>query len=144
VANQSKPPLTELVVMSRPAVVGQATPGHIMLAVSRAGVGEQAWGFYPGGIKDEIQVGGWQRYTTSSVIRITETQYSQLLAAIADYKKGNTYHLFSSNCRHFVVTVLRQASIPVDEDTLWPNDQGKMVVKQYGEGWGRCLSADAE
>ena len=43
-ANQSKPPLTELVVMSRPAVVGQATPGHIMIAVSRAGVGEQAWG----------------------------------------------------------------------------------------------------
>jgi hypothetical protein len=144
VPKQSKPPLTELVVMSRPASIGQTTPGHIMIAVSRAGIGEQAWGFYPSGIRDEIQVGGWQRYTNSSVIRITETQYWHLLAAIGEYKKGHSYHLFSSNCRHFVVTVLRQAGIAVTEETLWPNDQGKMYMKRYGEGWGRCLSADAE
>jgi len=129
----------ELVVMSRPAVDG-FTPGHIMLATSVAGVGEQAWGFYPEGVKDEIIQGGWQRYTNSVVIPITQAQYSQLLLTIENYKKSNSYGLFGTNCRHFVMTVLRAIDVQVPEDKLWPNDQGKQFVKMYGEKWGQCLA----
>ena len=141
---QSTPanPAIEVAVMSRPALDG-LTPGHIMVAVAIAGVGEQAWGFYPEGIKDEILVGGWQRYTSSSVIRISSAQYLLLLQAIDDYKKKNSYHLFGTNCRDFVVTVLKQAGITVDSQTLWPNDQGKQYMKKYGESWGQCLAPDA-
>ena len=131
----------ELAIMSRPALDG-ATAGHIMIAVAIAGLGEKAWGFYPDGIKDEIIVGGWHRYTSSTVIRLSESQYLLLLIAIGDFKKK--YSLFSNNCIKFVVTVLGQAHIKVDEEKLWPNDQGKQFMKQYGEQWGRCLGADAK
>jgi hypothetical protein len=128
--------------MSRPALDG-FTPGHIMIVLAIAGMGEKAWGFYPEGIKDEIAVGGWHRYTSSTVLRLQECQYRLLLKAIDEYKTKNSYSLFGTNCRHFVVTVLRQAGIEVKEETLWPNDQGKQYMKMYGESWGRCLAKDA-
>jgi hypothetical protein len=141
-----KTPRIELAVMSRPALKGTSfsqtlTPGHIMIAVSVAGVGEEAWGFYNEKpyLKDEILVGQWHRYTTSSVIPITGQQYRALKAAIAGYQKSHDYGLLSTNCRHFVTTVLAQAGIRVPEETLWPSDQGKLFMKMYGESWGQCL-----
>lgn len=128
----------ELAIMSRPALDG-FTPGHIMLAIASSGIGEEAWGFYPEGVKDEVQVGGWQRYTSSTVMPISYAQYQHLKKAIENYKKTNTYQLFGTNCRHFVVTVLREVGIAMEEETLWPNDQGKQYVRMYGEGWGQCL-----
>ena len=139
VENFTPAPRIELVVMSRPALDG-FTPGHIMLATSVAGVGEQAWGFYSEGVKDEIVVGGWQRYTNSIVIEITQAQYAQLLQSIEQYKRATTYSLLGTNCRHFVMTLLRSIGVNVPEDTLWPNDEGKQLVKMYGESWGRCLA----
>jgi len=139
-SNESKgSPRTELVVMSRPAMQG-ITLGHIMIAVSRAGEGEQAWGFYPDGVKDEILAGGWHRYTSSTVIQLNEGQYKSLLAAINNYRSSKKYELLTSNCKHFVITVLMHAGIQVPEDTLFPNDQGKAFMKMYGEGWGSCLA----
>ena len=130
----------ELVVMSRPALDGHVTPGHIMVAVSIAGVGEQAWGFYPDGVKNEIIKGGWNRYTSSVVIPINSVQYRALVKAIDQYAAKNTYSLMSTNCRDFVMTVLRSAGIKVPADKLWPNDEGKQFMKLYGEGWGSCLA----
>jgi hypothetical protein len=129
----------ELAVMSRPAFGGGATPGHIMIAVAIAGVGEKAWGFYPSGIKDEIVEGRWIRYTSSVVIPISTAQYSALTQAITSYRERIPYHLLSTNCRHFVMTVLRQSGIEVPPATLWPNDEGKAFMKMYGETWGSCL-----
>lgn len=128
----------ELVVMSRPALQG-LTPGHIMLAVSVPGGGEQAWGFYPDGIKDEIRTGGWHRYTSSVVIPISAAQHRQLLQSIASYRRTHDYKLLSTNCRHFVVSMLLSLGIQVGQHQLWPNDQGKLLMKQHGERWGSCL-----
>lgn len=132
-------PEIELVVMSRPAGDG-VTPGHIMLATAVAGVGEKAWGFYSEGVKDEIVKGGWHRYTNSVVISISQSQYMQLVQAIEAYKKTNTYHLTSTNCIHFVRTMLQSIGVKVPADQLWPNDEGKQFVKMYGERWGQCLA----
>ena len=51
----------ELVIMTRPAVVSQRTPGHATIAVSAAGIGEESWGFYPNGVRHEILERGWGR-----------------------------------------------------------------------------------
>jgi hypothetical protein len=135
----TKAPRIELVVMSRPALDG-FTPGHIMVAVSHSKKGEQAWGFYPDGVQDEIIMGGWQRYTRSSVIKINEMEYYQLLAAIEKFKKTNEYNLFRNNCISFVNAVLKRAGIDVPEQTFWPDSQGKQYIKKHGEAWGKCLS----
>jgi hypothetical protein len=133
-------PRIELSVISRPALKGGTTPGHIMVAVAIAGVGEQAWGFYRDGIQDEIAKGGWIRYTSSTVIQITGGQYRTLVQAIETYRKQHKYGLLTTNCRHFVSTVLQQSGIEVPEKHLWPNDEGKAFMKMYGEGWGSCLA----
>lgn len=129
----------ELVIMTRPAALGDFTPGHAMIAVSTAGVGEEAWGFYPDGVKDEIGIGGWERYNHSTVVDINPVQYVALKGAIEQWR-NRSYILVYRDCTDFVISVCRQAGITVPRDALWPSNVGKRFVKLHGEGWGQCLA----
>lgn len=132
----------ELVVMTRPAVVRELTPGHAMIAISSAGIGEEAWGFYKNGIRDEIFEGGWHRYTRSTVIEINDTQYAALKAEIATWKSAK-YWLGYRDCTDFALAVCQKAGIRVPADSLFPGNLGDAFIKLHGESWGRCLSRDA-
>jgi hypothetical protein len=109
-----------------------------MIAVSTAGIGEEAWGFYPTGVEDEILKGGWHRYNRSSVIPITETQYQALTAEIKRWKtKG--YLLAFRDCTDFVLSVMSAAKIATPNDSLWPGNLGQDMEALQGIG-GRAMS----
>lgn len=128
----------ELVIMTRPAVVSQGTPGHAMIAVSTAGQGEEAWGFYPDGVQDEIVKGGWGRYTRSAVVVISEQQYRALRAEI-DRWQGQAYIMVIRDCTDFALAVLRAARIPIPPDSAWPDNLGADIQALHGRAGGRCL-----
>ena len=130
----------ELAVMTRRLNVKESTPGHAMIAVSTAGVGEEAWGFYATGVKDEILQGGWHRYNRSAVIPITEAQYRALTAEIERWKKKG-YFLAFRDCTDFALAVMNAAKIPIPSDSLWPGNLGKDMEALHGAGGGRCLDA---
>ena len=133
-------PYRELVVMTRPASILDRTPGHAMIAVSTAGIGEEAWGFYPDGVRDELLEGGWGRYNRSSVVAISEGQYNALKSEIAKWaKKG--YVIALRDCTDFALAVMRAAKIPVPGDSAWPDSLGKDIEALNGKGGGRCLDA---
>ncbi len=126
--------------MTRPLNYQERTPGHAMIAVSTAGVGEEAWGFYPTGVEDEILKGGWHRYNTSSVIPISETQYNALKAEIDLWKK-KSYIGAIQDCTDFALAVMAAAKIPTPRDSLWPGNLGDDIEALHGVGGGRCLDA---
>jgi hypothetical protein len=133
-------PYRELVVMTRPLNFEERTPGHAMIAVSTAGVGEEAWGFYPTGVEEEILKGGWHRYNRSSVIPISETQYKALKGEI-DRWKQRTYVPATNDCTDFALTVMSAAKIATPNDSLWPGNLGEDMEALHGAGGGRCLNA---
>lgn len=132
----------ELVFMTRPAGLRDRTPGHAMVAVSSAGVGEEAWGFYPDGVRDEIAVGGWQRYTASSVIPINAQQYAALKAEISLWR-NKAYVLGFRDCTDFALSVCEKAGIRIPSDSLFPGNVGAAFMKMHGESWGQCLGRSA-
>ncbi len=133
-------PYRELVIMTRPINFIERTPGHAMIAVSTAGGGVEAWGFYPTGVEDEILKGGWYRYNRSSVVPINETQYIALKLEIEKWKK-KTYVIAMQDCTDFVIAVMTAAKIPTPNDSLWPGSMGADVEALNGKGGGRCLDA---
>lgn len=128
--------------MTRPSdfLSRSPTPGHAMIAVSTAGEGEEAWGFYPGGIKNELLVGGWERYNRSSVIPINDIQYNLLKSEIEKWRNKG-YILTLRDCTDFVLDVLKAAKIPTPEDSLWPSNLGEDMEALHGKNAGRCLAA---
>lgn len=138
-------PYRELAVMTRPLALSQGTPGHAMIAVSTAGQGEEAWGFYTDGVRDEILEGGWHRYNTSSVIPISDAQYQALKAELKKWDKkqggGKTYILTMRDCTDFALSVMKAAKIPTPADSLWPGNLGDDLTKLHGTQGGRCLDA---
>ncbi len=133
-------PYRELVVMTRPASILNLTPGHAMIAVSTAGVGEEAWGFYPDGVRDEILVGGWGRYNRSSVVTISDGQYKALKLEIEKWRKKG-YIIAIRDCTDFALAVMKAAKIPVPGDSAWPDNLGNDIEALNGKGGGRCLDA---
>jgi len=128
----------ELVVMTRPAVFSQKTPGHAMIAISTAGAGEEAWGFYPDGIRDEIVQGGWGRYTRSSLVPISDSQYRALKREIEAWR-NKSYLIAIRDCTDFALALLRAAKIAIPSDSAWPDNLGKDIEALHGRAGGRCL-----
>ena len=133
-------PYRELVVMTRPLNYSERTPGHAMIAVATAGVGEEAWGFYQSGVEDEILMGGWHHYNRSSVIPILDSQYNSLKREIGRWR-GRTYRVTYRDCTDFVISVMSAARIPTPDDSLWPGNLGQDVEALNGAGGGRCIDA---
>ncbi|HNC04376.1 MAG TPA: hypothetical protein PLY05_13620 [Agitococcus sp.] len=131
----------ELVVMTRPVKLTERTPGHAMVAISIAGVGEEAWGFYPKGVKDEIAEGGWHRYNRQSVIPISKKQYTDMKTEIEKWKSKD-YIMGYRDCTDFALAVLKAANISVPKDSIatLPDDFGADIVSLNGGGGGRCLA----
>ena len=109
-----------------------------MIAVSTAGVGEEAWGFYPNGIHDEILEGGWGRYTRSSVVSISSLQYRRLKAEITAWKT-KSYLIAVRDCTDFALALMRAAQIPTPSDSAWPDNLGKDIQTMHGRAGGQCL-----
>lgn len=130
----------ELVIMTRPLNFSERTPGHAMIAVSTAGQGEEAWGFYPTGVEDEILKGGWHRYNRSSVVPISESQYLALKAEISGWKR-KAYIGVIRDCTDFAIAIMKAVKIPTPKDSLWPGNMGEDVEALNGKGGGRCLDA---
>lgn len=128
----------ELVIMTRPAVMSQGTPGHAMIAISTAGRGEEAWGFYPDGVRDELAVGGWGRYSRSSVVQISEVQYQDLKTEIAGWRR-KSYVFAVRDCTDFALALMRAAKIRTPRDSAWPDNLGKDIQALHGRAGGRCL-----
>ena len=140
----------ELVLMTRPKRVLSVTPGHAMVAVSTAGTGGvEAWGFYlkpdnkGSHVRDEVIMGGWGRYTTSSVIPIGPWQYANLLSEIGRWQ-GKQYILLYRDCTDFALAVLKAAGIQPPADTVWPGNLGDRFSDKYGVAGGRCLKSSAK
>lgn len=133
-------PYRELVVMTRPLNLEERTPGHAMIAVSTEGVGEEAWGFYPTKVEDEILKGGWHRYNRSSVIPISDAQYRALKAEIERWKQ-KTYVGAIQDCTDFALAIMSAAKIATPNDRLWPGDLGADIAALHGTGGGRCINA---
>jgi hypothetical protein len=124
--------------MTRPLNLSERTPGHAMIAVSTAGAGEEAWGFYPNGVQDEVLKGGWHRYNTSSVIPISQAQYVALKNEIGVWKKKR-YVIGVADCTDFALSVMSAAKIPIPSDSLWPGNLGEDMDALHGSSGGRCL-----
>lgn len=128
----------ELVIMTRPAVLSQGTPGHAMISVATAGRGEEAWGFYGDGIRDEVNEGGWGRYSRSSVVKISEAQYQKLTLEVAAWRR-KSYVFTIRDCTNFALALMTAAKIPTPSDSAWPDTLGKDVEALHGRAGGRCL-----
>jgi hypothetical protein len=109
-----------------------------MISVATAGQGEEAWGFYPDGIKDEVIAGGWVRYSRSSVVTISDAQYQMLKLEVAAWKK-KSYVFAIRDCTDFALALMRAANIPTPSDSAWPDNLGKDVEAMHGRAGGRCL-----
>ena len=143
------PSFYELAVMTRPAVLAAASPGHAMIVIAAPGKRVEAWGFHPGGIRDEVVEGGWQRYTRSAVITLTPEQYRTFRTTLQVWRsKGSWplygYSLTTTDCVGFAYEVLKSAGIEVRDRKLLPDDFGAEVVKAHGESWGMCLARTAQ
>ncbi len=136
----------ELVVMTRPKnlISPDPTPGHAMIAISTEGGGVEAWGFYLDAnekgeyVRDEIEKGGWGRYTTSSVVSISPEQYSNILKEIEKWRKKK-YYLALRDCTDFALAVLKAANITTPTDALWPGNLGSRITRMHGTQGGRCI-----
>lgn len=141
----------ELVVMTRPKklISFDPTPGYAMIAVSTEGGKVEAWGFYKDAdekgiyVRDEIEKGRWGRYTTSSVISISPSQYQNIIAEVNRWK-GKKYILTTRDCTDFALALLKSANIATPTDSLWPGNLGDDITKIHGTQGGRCIGTQSK
>lgn len=141
----------ELVVMTRPKKLlsYDPSPGHAMIAVSTEGGKVEAWGFYNTAdkdgiyVRDEIEKGGWGRYTTSSVLNISPIQYQNIISEVQKWK-SKKYILTHRDCTDFVLAILESANIPTPKDSLWPGNLGDDITEMHGSQGGRCVGAQVQ
>lgn len=128
----------ELGILSRPASIFSLTPGHVMVTISSPGRGEEAFGFYPDGVRDEFTQAPLGTYTTVAVVRIDEAQYRAIKQRIEDWRDTG-YVLGIRDCTDFVGSVLESARLAPVADAIWPATYGERSEQVFGRGGVRCL-----
>lgn len=133
----------ELGILTRPARLNPISPGHAMITISSAGVGEEAWGLNPSGVTNEFEKGNLGDYNRVAIVPITESQYQSIKERIK-FWQGQSYFLILRDCTSFVHDVLTHAGLNPPSDSLWPSNLGRSVERQYGTGGVRCISIGPE
>lgn len=142
-------PFAELAIMSRPSDLANGSPGHILAAISVAGKGEEAWGYYESGVLDEFieaePVEGHKNYSLSDynrvvVIPLSEDQHRKIDAWRRDFDSNGSYSKFTRNCTDFVREVVNLAGHEAPS-SVFPDSLGRELEKNLGIGGVRCLGA---
>ncbi len=135
----------QLMVMTRPANIGNRTLGHAMIAIGNnrcTGIQKscclEAWGLYPDGIRNELLQNNLHLYTRSIVIPISGLEYRKIRKAVEDWRlNGPDWTIAYMDCTDFVQKLLASIGIKV-KDYLWPDNFGKSLESHFGSQWGHC------